>query len=96
LPDSNPKEYFVERVANMSHANGVFRLTFTQQSDGDTLKPSVRLLIPANQLGSILQGINNAAKDIGEQVQARVGGGEASSDDDAELDDDKKKGKGKK
>ncbi len=72
MPDSNPEEFFVERVANLSHANGVFRLTFAQQDDGDKLRPMVRLLVPANQLSGILQGIANAAKDIGQQVQARV------------------------
>ncbi len=72
MADEAPIEYFVERVANMSHANGVFRITFAQQAEGDTLRPQVRLMIPANQLSPILQGISNAAKDIGEQVQARI------------------------
>ena len=72
MADEAPTEYFVERVANMSHANGIFRITFAQQAEGDTLRPQVRLMIPANQLSPILQGISNAAKDIGEQVQARI------------------------
>ena len=72
MADEAPTEYFVERVSNMSHANGVFRITFSQQSEGDALRPQVRLMIPANQLSSILQGLSNAAKDIGEQVQARI------------------------
>jgi hypothetical protein len=73
VADTDPVEFYVERVANMSHANGVFRVTFAQQAEGDAIRPMVRLLIPANQLGPILQGINNAARDIGEQVQARLG-----------------------
>ena len=72
MADEAPVEYFVERVANMSHANGVFRITFAQQAEGDALRPQVRLMIPANQLSPILQGISNAAKDIGEQVQAKI------------------------
>jgi hypothetical protein len=72
MADEAPIEYFVERIENMSHANGVFRITFAQQAEGDTLRPQVRLMIPANQLSPILQGISNAAKDIGEQVQARI------------------------
>jgi TRAP-type mannitol/chloroaromatic compound transport system permease small subunit len=72
MADEAPIEYFVERIANMSHANGVFRITFAQQAEGETLRPQVRLMIPANQLSPILQGISNAAKDIGEQVQARI------------------------
>ena len=72
MADEMPVEFFVERVSNMSHANGVFRITFAQQAEGDAVRPAVRLLIPANQLAPILQGINNAARDIGEQVQARI------------------------
>ena len=67
VADTDPVEFYVERVANMSHANGVFRVTFAQQAEGDAIRPMVRLLIPANQLASILQGINNAARDIGER-----------------------------
>lgn len=73
MAENDPVEFYVERVANMSHANGVFRITFAQQAEGDAIRPLVRLLIPANQLSSILQGISNAARDIGEQVQARLG-----------------------
>ena len=74
MVDNYPSEYFVERVANLSHANGVFRVTFAQNEDGDELKPTVRLIIPGNQLSAILQGLANAAQNIGEQVQARGGG----------------------
>lgn len=73
MADTDPVEFYVERVANMSHANGVFRIKFAQQAEGDAIRPMVRLLIPANQLSPILQGISNAARDIGEQVQARLG-----------------------
>jgi hypothetical protein len=75
MAEEMPVEFFVERVSNMSHANGVFRITFAQQAEGDAVRPTVRLLIPANQLAPILQGINNAARDIGEQVQARLNAG---------------------
>ena len=73
LADNQPEEFFVERVANMSHANGVFRITFAQQEEEADLRQVVRLMIPANQLAGILQGISGAAKNIGEQVQARIG-----------------------
>ena len=72
MADKEPLEFYVERVANMSHANGVFRITFAQQAEGDAIRPMVRLLVPANQLSPMLQGISNAARDIGQQVQARV------------------------
>ena len=73
MADQQPEEFFVERVSNMSHANGVFRITFAQQEEEADLRQVVRLMIPANQLAGILQGISGAAKNIGEQVQARVG-----------------------
>ena len=79
MADDQPVEYFVERVANMSHVNGVFRVTFAQQGEGDDLRQIVRLMIPANQLAGILQGISGAAKNIGEQVQARVNEPEGNS-----------------
>lgn len=72
MADKEPLEFYVERVANMSHANGVFRITFAQQAEGDAIRPMVRLLVPANQLSPMLQGISNAARDIGQQVQARI------------------------
>ena len=72
MAEETLQEFFVERVVGMSHANGVFRVTFGQQAQGDALQPRVRLLIPANQLASILQGMSNAAREIGEQVQARL------------------------
>ena len=72
MADESPQEFFVERVVNMSHANGVFRVTFGQQAEGDAVRALVRLMIPANQLAPILQGISNAAREIGEQVQARL------------------------
>lgn len=83
MAENDPVEFYVERVANMSHANGVFRITFAQQAEGDAIRPMVRLLIPANQLSPILQGISNAARDIGEQVQARMGGQQQPTGDDA-------------
>jgi hypothetical protein len=90
MADEAPQEFFVERVVNMSHANGVFRVTFGQQAESDAVRPMVRLMIPANQLSSILQGITNAAREIGEQVQARRGAGAETSAP------DKPKAKGKK
>jgi len=72
MAEEMPEEFFVERVVNMSHANGVFRVTFGQQAENDSVRPQVRLLIPANQLAPILQGMSNAAREIGEQVQARL------------------------
>lgn len=96
MAENDPVEFYVERVANMSHANGVFRITFAQQAEGDAIRPMVRLLIPANQLSPILQGISNAARDIGEQVQARMGVQQQPGDEAAAQGEAAPKGRGRK
>ena len=73
MANENLPEVFVERVANVAHANGVFRITLGVNEDANNVRPSVRLIIPGNQLGGLLQGIANAARNIGEQVQANLG-----------------------
>ena len=72
MADDNLQEFFVERVANVAHANGVFRITLGVNEDANNVRPTVRLIIPGNQLGGLLQGIANAARNIGEQVQANL------------------------
>ena len=69
MSEDQVQELFVERISNVAHANGVFRVTLGINEDVNNVRPSVRLLVPANQLGPILQGIANAAKNIGEQIQ---------------------------
>ena len=97
MADESPQEVFVERVVNMSHANVVFRVTFGQQAEGDAVRALVRLLIPANQLAPILQGISNAAREIGEQVQARLKDTQQEpAKGEEEEDSDKSKGRAKK
>ena len=61
MSEDTVAEYFVEVISNVSHANGVFRVTFAQQEAGSAVKPTTRLLIPANQLGRILNGLNNVS-----------------------------------
>ena len=95
MADESPQEFFVERVVNMSHANGIFRLTFGQQAEGDAVRATVRLLIPANQLSPILQGISTAAREIGEQVQARLNAPPAKPAEPA-AEEEKPKGRAKK
>jgi len=65
-------EFLVDLVTNVSHVNSVFRLTLAQQDANNEVRPVARLLIPANQLGSILQGVGKAAKDISSKVQAQT------------------------
>ena len=69
MADEQTQNLFVERISNVAHANGVFRITLGVNEDVNNVRPSIRLLVPANQLGPMLQGIANAAKDIAEKIQ---------------------------
>jgi hypothetical protein len=75
MSDDNVKDVFVERILNVSHANGVFRVTLGVSEDANNIRDAIRLMVPANQLGPILQGIANAAKNIGEQIQFKADDG---------------------
>lgn len=72
MASSQSYDFFVERISNVSHANGVFRITLGVNDSPNEVRPVTRLIIPANQLGPMLQGIANAAKNIGEQIQPRL------------------------
>ena len=72
MAEDNIEEYFAEVISNVSHANGVFRVTFAQQEGEGAIRPVTRLLIPANQLGRILNGLNNAAGEIGQKVRQQI------------------------
>jgi len=72
LAEDTPDEYFADLISNVSHANGVFRLTFAQQDVGSASRPVAKILIPANQLQSMMRSIANAANEIREKVQAQI------------------------
>ena len=72
MADNVTEEYFIDLVTNMSHANGVFRVTLGQQETDNTMRPVVKLLIPANQLQTVLKGIADAAREIGEKVRTQA------------------------
>ena len=69
--DNIVDDYFVERIENVSFANGVFRVTMGTQEESNT-RAAVRLIIPANQISSILQGMASAARTIDQKVQAKM------------------------
>ena len=69
MSNNQPSDIFVERISNVSHANGVFRITLGVNDSPNDIRPVTCLMVPANQLGPMLQGIANAAKNIGEQIQ---------------------------
>ena len=55
MADDQTQDLFVERISNVAHANGVFRITLGINEDVNNVRPSIRLLVPANQLGPMLQ-----------------------------------------
>ena len=69
MSNDQRSDIFVERISNVSHANGVFRITLGVNDSPNDIRPVTCLMVPANQLGPMLQGIANAAKNIGEQIQ---------------------------
>ena len=71
--DNTVNDYFVERIENVSFANGVFRVSLGTQEESNNTRASVRLMIPANQISSILQGMASAARNIDQKVQAKIG-----------------------
>ena len=75
-----PEEYFADVISNVSHANGVFRLTFGQQDVDNKVRPMVRVLIPANQLQNAVRSITGAANEIREKVQAQMNDGSEDND----------------
>ena len=79
MSNQRAPEYFADLISNVSHANGVFRITFAQQEAENTVQDAVRLLIPANQLQSVMQGIANAANEIRDKMQqAQATAGDAN------------------
>ena len=89
MSEEAPEEYFADLISNVSHANGVFRLTFAQQEVENTVRPVVKILIPANQLQNAVRSITGAANEIREKVQAQMDeGGDAADGDAATTGDD--------
>ena len=69
MSDQKVDEHFVDMLSNVSHANGVFRITLAQQETEDVVTPQVKILIPANQLPRILQGVSDAVNEISRRVR---------------------------
>ncbi len=68
---NRPMDVFVDFVSSVSHANGVFRVTMSQQTREGKAEEAVRLLIPAVQLQAVLKGMAEGANEIREQLQAQ-------------------------
>ena len=90
MSDQSAPEYFADLISNVSHANGVFRITFAQQEAENSVNDTIRLLIPANQLQNVMQGIANAANEIRDKIQQAgetTGGGDSTMGTPAAQDD---------
>ncbi len=80
MSDQRPPEYFADLISNVSHANGVFRITFAEQEAENNVQNTVRLLVPANQLQNIMQAIANSANEIRDKMQqAQANAGEPNT-----------------
>ena len=80
MTDQRPPEYFADLISNVSHANGVFRITFAEQEAENNVQNTVRLLVPANQLQNIMQAIANSANEIRDKMQqAQANAGEPNT-----------------
>ena len=97
MSDKRPPEYFADLISNVSHANGVFRITFAEQEAENNVTDTVRILIPANQLQNVMQGIANAANEIRDKMQQAqsAAGADAAMGSPAAADDSKKGGRKK-
>ena len=63
---------FADGLLDVSHANGVFRISFGEQEGEGKVKIVGKVFIPANQLGPILQQISSAASDISGRLQKKT------------------------
>ena len=68
MADTVP-HYFADMVVNVSHANGVFRISFAQQGPDRTAKPVVDLMVPGSQMAGMLRGMADAANEIADKLR---------------------------
>ena len=82
MTDQRAPAYFVEKINNVSHSNGMFRITFAEQEAENIVKDKVCVLIPENQLQNVIQGIANAANEIRNKTETAE---KTTDDDDPEI-----------
>ena len=78
MSDQGNQDFFVDLVSNVSHANGVFRLTFAQQEAEGSVRPVLRIFVPVTQLQRILKSVADAVGEISAQVRAQAQAAAAS------------------
>jgi hypothetical protein len=82
-----PTVVFADAVTSVSLANGVVRISLGTLDAENKLEPAGTLVVPFNQLGSIVRNLANATNDLmakAREAQAKAGSapeGEAAPDD---------------
>ena len=69
---NTPPEYLADLVMNVTLQNGVFRITLGQVDANNRAVPVTRLLVPANQLATMISGLAGASKKIATQLRERT------------------------
>jgi len=67
-------EVFADGIVNVSHANGVFRITFAEQESEGVVRPNLKLMIPASQIAPVIQALSGAVTNIGEKLKSQSNG----------------------
>lgn len=74
MSDHDTNENYVDLISSISYANDVFRITLARKQGDDDTVPVIRLLVPENQLLTMVNTLNDAAREIGEKVRGQMDG----------------------
>jgi len=96
MSEQDIPEHFVDLISNVKHANGVYRITLSQQDDETTARPVTRIMVPANQLPRLIQGLTNAASQIEQKVREKIAEGQDNDENSAAKPVKKEKAAAKK
>ena len=69
MPDASAPDLVVDRITNVTLINGVMRIALERTGADNQGEAVATLFLPASQVNSFLNGLNNAAKDIAGQMQ---------------------------
>jgi len=73
MSDQQVLEVFADGIVNVSHANGVFRITFGQQGPDGEACPSLKLLLPSTQIAPVIQALTSSVSDINQKIKEQTG-----------------------
>ena len=71
MPDASAPDLVVDRITNVTLINGVMRIALERTGADNQGEAVATLFLPASQVNTFLNGLNNAAKDIAGQMQER-------------------------